>query len=211
MRQLRWTGAGADEWWLRTDVNGQVSFLADGLGSRVGVLDSAGAVVGQSTCEPFGATRSFGVTDAQGGFTGREQDSDDLYYYRARYYEPRVSRFLSEDPAGGDQFGNAYAYVENDPINATDPSGLTKVEVCCRGLLPKWLGVQWLKFVRHCYIKIVTDNGQFQTYGILGNPGSPQNQIPRTMDAGGVNYSTEIPEAKSLARMFQETIARFKN
>jgi RHS repeat-associated protein len=180
-------GPTVDEWLVRTDASGAVSFLPDGIGSGIGVLDSAGALVGASTYEPFGATRNFGVSDAQGRFTGREQDSEHSYYYRARYYDPEVGRFLSEDPAGGDQAGNAYAYVENDPVNAIDPSGLTKVEVCCRGLLKTFAGIQVAKMFRHCYIKLTEDDGQKQTYGILGNKDSSKNQIPRTGDNLGKN------------------------
>ena len=48
-----------------------------------------------------------------------------LYYYRARWYDPAVGRFLSEDPigfAGGD--ANRFRYAENDPVNLVDPRGL---------------------------------------------------------------------------------------
>jgi uncharacterized protein RhaS with RHS repeats len=45
-----------------------------------------------------------------------------LYGYRSRYYDPALGRFISEDPAGGDD--NLYAYCGNNPINATDPLGL---------------------------------------------------------------------------------------
>ena len=58
------------------------------------------------------------------GYTGREVDADDLYYYRARYYDPRIQRFISEDPIGfmsGDF--NWYRYVGNDPVNYFDPNG----------------------------------------------------------------------------------------
>ena len=58
-------------------------------------------------------------------YTGRDYDSDtELYYYRARWYDPQARRFLSEDPIGLDGGINLYAYVENNPINNTDPSGL---------------------------------------------------------------------------------------
>ncbi len=57
--------------------------------------------------------------------TGREWDPETgLYYYRARYYDPRLGRFISEDPirfAGGNNF---YAYVYGDPVNLVDPLGL---------------------------------------------------------------------------------------
>jgi len=60
------------------------------------------------------------------GYTGRELDSETgLYYYRARYYDPEIGRFLNEDPLGfaaGDV--NFYAYVSNNPVNGNDPSGL---------------------------------------------------------------------------------------
>lgn len=62
-------------------------------------------------------------------FTGREFDLETgLYYYRARYYDPSVGRFITQDPisfAGGD--ANLYRYVSNQPVIATDPSGLTEV------------------------------------------------------------------------------------
>ncbi|QCI28941.1 RHS repeat-associated core domain-containing protein [Caminibacter pacificus] len=57
-------------------------------------------------------------------YTGREYDSEELYYYRARYYDPTIQRFLSEDPIGfasGDF--NFYRYVGDNPVNFVDPSG----------------------------------------------------------------------------------------
>ncbi|MFH1154915.1 MAG: RHS repeat-associated core domain-containing protein [Pseudomonadota bacterium] len=44
---------------------------------------------------------------------------------RARYYDPEVGRFISEDPIGFDGGDvNLYAYVLNNPVNRTDPWGL---------------------------------------------------------------------------------------
>ena len=44
---------------------------------------------------------------------GRELDAGNLYYYyRARYYDPFLQRFISEDPAGIDAGTNCYAYRE---------------------------------------------------------------------------------------------------
>ena len=58
-------------------------------------------------------------------YTGREWDKETgLYYYRARYYDPMEGRFISKDPIGFKGGINLYGYVDNNPINRTDPEGL---------------------------------------------------------------------------------------
>jgi RHS repeat-associated protein len=62
------------------------------------------------------------------GFTGREYDFETgLYYYRARYYEPKFGRFISEDPIRFDGGMNFYAYVANNPTTFIDPYGLEQL------------------------------------------------------------------------------------
>jgi len=51
-----------------------------------------------------------------------------LYYYRARYYNPRIGRFLGEDPVGYIDGINLYTYCGNNPVNWIDPFGLCKEE-----------------------------------------------------------------------------------
>ena len=67
-----------------------------------------------------------GSTRTRYGYTGRERDAEtNLYFYRARWYDPQAGRFISEDPIGLDGGINLFAYVENNPINLVDPSGLS--------------------------------------------------------------------------------------
>lgn len=57
-------------------------------------------------------------------YTGREDDGTGLMYYRARYYNPRLSRFISEDPIGLAGGSNLYGYVGGGPVRWRDALGL---------------------------------------------------------------------------------------
>src|SRR4029077_18673260 len=78
----------------------------------------------------FGNTTISGATNSNAfQYTGRENEGNGLYFYRARYYSPKLGRFISEDPLGFEGSGlNFYSYVSNDPINFVDPFGLTATE-----------------------------------------------------------------------------------
>jgi len=58
-------------------------------------------------------------------FNGKElDDATGMYYYGARYYDPRISIFVSVDPAAEEYRDvTPYAYVANNPVNAIDPDG----------------------------------------------------------------------------------------
>lgn len=57
-----------------------------------------------------------------------EAASGAVVYMRARYYDPAIGRFISEDPTGfGGGDVNLYAYVGGNPINGVDPNGLQVV------------------------------------------------------------------------------------
>jgi RHS repeat-associated protein len=100
-------------------------FVSDGRGNVVGLVDSTGTSVARYRYRPFGdsAAAVASVGNAY-RFAGRELDGETgLYYNRARYYDPQVGRFISQDPIGLDGGINPYSFAGNDPVNARDPSG----------------------------------------------------------------------------------------
>jgi RHS repeat-associated protein len=117
---------GIDEVFSRTEGSTSSCMLTAGINSIIGLTDGSGVEQTQYTYEPFGATSVTGAASTNPSqYASRENDTNGLYYYRARYYSPALQRFISEDPIGfssGDT--NLYAYVGNDPINLNDPLGL---------------------------------------------------------------------------------------
>jgi RHS repeat-associated protein len=102
-------------------------FLTDHLGSTSTLTDATGNPVEQGAYDSFG--NSAGSAHTRYGYTGRERDPDTgMLYYRARFYDPSIGRFTSEDPVNFDGGINWYAYVENNPISNTDPFGLQKYD-----------------------------------------------------------------------------------
>ncbi|MFO0775967.1 MAG: RHS repeat-associated core domain-containing protein [Nitrospiraceae bacterium] len=120
------TGLGIDEILTRTDSVGARGFLSDALGTTIALVDNTGIVQTTYTYEPFGSVNRAGQASQNAfKYTGREDDATGLYYYRARYYHPRLQRFISEDPIGfGGKDWNLYQYTGSNPIKYTDPTGL---------------------------------------------------------------------------------------
>jgi RHS repeat-associated protein len=104
-------------------------YNADGLGSITSLSNGAGSLAQTYGYDSFGKqTTSSGSLTNPFQYTGRESDTETgLYYYRARYYDSQIGRFLSEDPIGLAPGPNVYAYVRNRPIGSKDPSGMVQV------------------------------------------------------------------------------------
>jgi RHS repeat-associated protein len=101
-------------------------FHSDHLSWRVST-NTAGQIVGQQATFPFGESW-YSSSGNEFVFTSYQRDAESgLDYAMARYYDSTVGRFCSADPLGGHpdnpQTWNRYAYVGNDPVNLTDPSG----------------------------------------------------------------------------------------
>ena len=99
------------------------------LGSVRGVVDTQGRIVKTYDYDAFGMPSVLSAPAVAYGFTGEQFDTETrLLFLRARYYDPTIGRFISPDsypPSVLDpQTLNSYAYVENNPINLSDPQGL---------------------------------------------------------------------------------------
>jgi len=109
------------------DNDAEYYYHYDGLGSVVALSDSAGDTVqtyGYSVYGQVAASDPDFLTNPY-MFTGRRFDFETgLYYYRARYYNPYIGRFLQTDPVGYGDGINWYLYCANNPVGMVDPSGL---------------------------------------------------------------------------------------
>jgi RHS repeat-associated protein len=134
---------------------GRYCYHFDGMGNTVAITDMSQNIVNSYAYEPFGLITNQSETIPQPfkfvGQYGVMADPSGLYYMRARYYDPNVGRFISEDPLGlggedvnlfayVDSVGkpttgtNLYVYASNNPINRIDPLGL---QDCPPGQVPK--------------------------------------------------------------------------
>jgi len=122
---------------LQNQFGGQTDYYyhQDALGNTVAITNKDATLKEVYQYGPYGDPRFF---NAQGDprssssiqnvylFTGREWDQEtQLYYYRRRYYDPDIGRFLSRDPIGLlGQDVNMYRFVLNNSLNFIDPYGL---------------------------------------------------------------------------------------
>ena len=130
------TGLAIDEVIARYASGGRLTQLTDQLGSVIKQINEAGTTQSATAYSPYGEAQTTG--DDQGNsteYTGRENDGTGAYFYRARYYDPVLKRFISEDPIGSAGDVNLMAYVGGSPVGAKDPLGLET--------MPK--GINWLK------------------------------------------------------------------
>ncbi len=124
-------GPGIDEPLIMEKGGASFFYHADGLGSITEITDTAGVVKQRYTYSSFGKIESqLDPNFIQPyTFTAREFDLETgLHFYRARYYDASLGRFLGEDALRGwpdlPQSLNLFSYVRNDPANFLDPYGL---------------------------------------------------------------------------------------
>ena len=117
----------AGKWFTDGQRSEDYYYHYDGLGSVIAISNNTGSVVETYSYDVFGTPSGTSFVGNRNMFIGREYDKEtELYYYKARYYDPKTGRFLQSDPIGYLGGMNLYTYVDNNPPNWTDPWGLCK-------------------------------------------------------------------------------------
>jgi RHS repeat-associated protein len=101
-------------------------YVYDGLGSVVATVDATGAVTSARKYDVYGSVSGLtGQSGTKHKFVGSlghpSEDETGLVYMRARYYDPVLGRFASEDPA--ENGINWFAYADGAPTDSADPTG----------------------------------------------------------------------------------------
>ena len=125
-------------------------YHSDHLGSTGYVTDKDGEIYEHIEYFPFGETWVQEASNTERTpylFSSKELDQETgLYYYGARYYDPRTSVWQSADPILGKYLDGSpsngvfdsknmslYAYTHNNPVNLTDPNGTCTNDPLCAG------------------------------------------------------------------------------
>jgi len=124
-------GPGVDTplvWYEGSGTTNKTWLYSDHQGSIVATANGAGVSTATYSYGPYGEPNT--TTGARFRYTGQQLIGPlNLYYYKARFYSPAIGRFLQTDPIGNKDDLNLYAYVGNNPINRTDPTGHAGVSV----------------------------------------------------------------------------------
>jgi len=122
-------GPGTDEpvvWYEGSGTTDRRYLQGDERGSIVAVTNGAGATLSINSYDEYGTPDALNL--GRFGYTGQAWlPETGLYYYKARIYSPSLGRFLQTDPTGYDDGLNWYNYAGGDPVNGSDPMGLSRL------------------------------------------------------------------------------------
>jgi RHS repeat-associated protein len=187
---------GASE--LVRNLGNTMYYYQDGRGSTSHVADSTGVLdeyyrydlQGAPTFYNAGGTQitasAYGIRDL---FNGERWLSDvSLYDLRHRFYSPNLGRFIQADPSGHDGGDNLYRYCSNNPMNSTDPMGLS--DLGFYDYFSELNGMEINGGFDYSYVipgtdVTVSDISEHSATLSIGQPPPLANQVPQQFQSGG--------------------------
>ncbi|MGA1867044.1 MAG: RHS repeat-associated core domain-containing protein [bacterium] len=159
----------------------------DGLGNTICITDGSGNIVNKYAYDEFGNLTDYVETIPNPfryvGKYGIMDEKNGLLFMRARYYDPEIGRFLTQDPigfAGGDL--NLYVYVRNNPVNFIDPYGLWSLTVQVGTSLTGGMG-KGGTIGGGVAFGYNSENGfEYGSYEVIGAGGFGGAEVSRTLD-----------------------------
>jgi len=163
-------------------------YVCDYRGSTVAITDATTTanITHKYQYDDFGTLIQFQEADVNlfrfVGKYGVMYEDSTLYFMRARYYDPSIGRFLSEDPVWST---NLYSYVNNTPIVYIDPKGLIKVGTGIKSAIYLMKGI--FDYIYSNQKDIYLSDEQFQTF--MKNLKNKNNKKKVVFQDGTKGYS----------------------
>lgn len=200
-------------------VSGMYFFHPDHLGSITMITDGNGNVLaggergGKShiNYKPYGEilrTDSYGPDITKFKYTGQEEDHESgLYYYKSRYYDATLARFVSNDQMifpMKEQGMNRMMYVEGNPLKWIDKSGNS----LSRGLLSK-LNLSMFKKIGHFLKNTISSNLKSFSRYIKNNQGEINKAFTRSFERN-IKLITADKIWRKYTEIYRLPLARYK-
>jgi RHS repeat-associated protein len=176
----------------------------DGLGSTIAITDSTGAIVNKYAYDDFGKILKSGETIQNPfkyvGAYGVMDDGNGLYYMRARYYDPRIGRFVSKDPIGLMGGINGYSCVEDNPISRVDPLGLEYMDLNFSFGFSSGIGVTGGLISSPAGLQFYAGGGIMTPGFSFSLTGSPSDPTPGWYEAIQINLGLAYQKGRELRK-----------